>query len=375
MSPGTRGMRILVAGLTGQVGQGLVEACQAAGGDAPQIVSVVRRRPRAPGSGAVVRQFVGDVAVPGWGLGAGLDELGRIDAVVNLAGVTDWTASRAQLDQVNLLGAVHGLCLAEELRQRSGTPVGYLAASSAFVAGLAAGNIPEDLLDGDTDRTPYELSKWQAELALSRRAAASGTPTLIARVGGVVGNSATGQTTRRSSLFQLLAPRDERRPTLIPAQPGARVDMLPRDIIGEALLRVLGKARAARFDPWRCGRVAHVAAGEGAPALATLLAMLRALDEGRQYSVPVLLPVPASALALASRVPTRYLRLSREGGNRLQGLRYICIDRVFERTRLAALTGGWLPTAAAEPMLRLTFGFTEVPLAAVRGELPFGRFT
>jgi nucleoside-diphosphate-sugar epimerase len=376
MNGGTSGMRILVAGMTGQVGQGLAEACQSAAGDAPQVVSVVRRRRRADagGTGAIASQVVGDITLPGWGLGAELDGLGRIDAVVNLAGVTDWTASHARLDQVNLMGAMHGLALAQELRQRSGAPVAYLAASSVFVAGLATGNIPEDLLDGDADRTPYELSKWQAELALSRQAAASGTPVLIARVGGVVGHSVTGLTSRRSSLFQLLTPRRKGYTPIIPAQPGARVDMLPRDVIGETLLRLLGSARADRFAAWRGGVIAHLAAGESAPTLAAMLAILRGLDEGRDYSVPTIVPVPVSVLALASRGPTRYLRLSREAGNRLHGLRYICVDRVFERARLAGLTGGWLPSASVESMLRTTFGYPVSPPPAASAELPLGRF-
>jgi nucleoside-diphosphate-sugar epimerase len=328
-----------------------------------------------PAARAVAGQVIGDVTMPGWGLEDELDRLGQVDAVVNLAGVTDWTASHASLDQVNLLGAVHGLTLARELSKRSGAPVAYLSASSVFVAGLATGNIPEDLLDGDADRTPYELSKWHAELALSRQAAVSGAPVLIARVGGVVGNSVTGRTTRRSSLFQLLTPRGERHTPVIPAQAGARVDMLPRDVIGETLIRLLGSARGDRFAAWRGGVIAHLAAGESAPTLAAMLAILRGLDEGRDYSVPTLLPVPVSVLALASSGPSRYLRLSREAGNRLHGLRYICVDRVFERARLAALTGGWLPSASAESMLRITFGFPARPPVPVPAELPLGRFS
>jgi nucleoside-diphosphate-sugar epimerase len=376
MSADSSGMRILVAGITGQVGQGLVEACQSAGDDAPEVVGVVRRRRRAAagGDGTVARQVVGDVSVPGWGLGSELDDIGQVDAVVNLAGVTDWTASHADLDQVNLLGAINGLALARDLSQRSGAQVAYLSASSVFVAGLASGNIPEDLLGGDADRTPYELSKWYAELALAREAAASGAPVLIARVGGVVGNSVTGRTTRRSSLFQLLTPRGERGTPFIPAQPGARVDMLPRDTIGQTVLRLLGRARGDGFAAWRGGVIAHLAAGESAPTLASMLATLRGLDEGRDYSVPSIVPVPAFALALASRGPARYVRLSREAGNRLHGLRYICVDRVFERARLARLTGGWLPSASVESILRLTFRFPERPPAAASAELPFGRF-
>jgi nucleoside-diphosphate-sugar epimerase len=377
MSAGTRGLRLLVAGITGQVGQGFIEACRAAGDAAPDVVAVVRRRRRADatGDGAVSHQLIGDVTVPGWGLGSALSDLGRVDAVLNLAGATDWTASQAALDRVNVLGAVHGLSLAQDLGQHLGSPVAYLAASSVFVAGLATGNIPEDSLPAAADRTPYETSKWYAEQALARQAAATGTPVLVARVGGVVGNSMTGRTTRRSSLFQLLSPRGQRSWPLVPAQPGARVDMLPRDVIGEMVLRLLGHARERDFAAWRGGVIAHLAAGEQAPTLASMLAQLRELDEGGEYQVPIIVPVPVGALAVASRGAVRYMRWSRAAGNRLHGLRYVAVDRVFERFRLVGLTGGWLPSASLESVLRLTFGLPARSPAFEPGELPLGRLT
>jgi nucleoside-diphosphate-sugar epimerase len=339
------------------------------------VVAVVRRRRRASGIEAANEQVLGDVTLPGWGLGSGLDGVGRVDAVLNLAGATDWMASHATLDRVNVLGAVHGLSLAEDLAQQQGTPVPYLVTSSVFVAGLATGNIPEDLLAADVDRTPYEMSKWYAEQALARRATTAGLPVLLARVGGVVGNSSTGRTTRRSSLFQLLTPRGERSTPVIPAQPRARVDMLPRDVIGETVLRLLAQARTDRFAAWRGGVVAHLAAGERAPALATMLAQLRELDEGGRYSVPRIVPVPVSTLALLSRAGVRYARWTRAAGNRLHGLRYVCVDRVFERFRLADLTGGWLPSAPLETILRLTFDLPAPELVAEElAELPMGRF-
>src|SRR4051794_28093079 len=90
--PGTQGMRLLVAGLTGQVGQGLMEACAAVGDDAPTVIGLVRRRPRAAHSigGSVAQQVVGDVCERGWGLSkADLDSLGEVDAILNLSGATD----------------------------------------------------------------------------------------------------------------------------------------------------------------------------------------------------------------------------------------------------------------------------------------------
>jgi hypothetical protein len=183
----------------------------------------------------------------------------------------------------------------------------------------------------------------------------------------------TGRTTRRSSLFQLLSPRGHRGSPFVPAQPRARVDMLPRDVMGETVLRLVGHARGQGFAAWRGGVIAHLAAGEHAPTLARMLAHLRELDVGREYQVPAIVPVPTGALAAASRGAVRYLRWSREGGNRLHGLRYVAVDRVFERFRLVELTGGWLPSAPLETILRLTFGLPASLAAIEPGELPLGR--
>ncbi|MFB7501987.1 SDR family oxidoreductase [Streptomyces broussonetiae] len=376
--PGTRGMRLLVAGLTGQVGQGLLEACRDLGADGPEVVALVRRRPRAAHvfGPTVTQQVVGDVCRPGWGLsGPDLDALGRIDAVVDLAGTTDWTASHAALDRVNVLGASHGLDLTQLLGDRLGTAVPYLYAGSVFVAGLTQGSVAEDLLSPDTDRTPYELSKWTAERALMTRARRSGHPVLVARVGGVVGNSRTGRTTRRSSLYQLVSRRDEDKALrILPAQRGARVDTLPRDVIGETLLRVLGHGRRTSFADWRHGVIAQAAAGERAPTLAAVLAQLESVDEGSRYHVPRLVPASRGTLETVTRLGTRYVRWSRQAGNRLHGLRYTSVNRVFERHRLASLTGGWLPAVPLETVLRITFELAERPPAAPVAELPLGRF-
>ncbi|MEC4015029.1 SDR family oxidoreductase [Streptomyces sp. H27-D2] len=377
-APGTQGMRILVAGLTGQVGQGLLEACHASGDDAPSVIGLVRRRPRAAHimGESVTQQVVGDVRSAGWGLSeTDLDQLGEIDAVLNLSGATDWTASHAALDQVNVLGAVHGLDLSKALSERLGRPVPYLSASSVFVAGLSDGVVVEDLLPPNVDRTPYELSKWTAERALMARARRTDHPLALARVGGVVGNSLTARTTRRSSLYQLVSRREEdKRLRVLPAQRGARVDTLPRDVIGESLLRMLGQGRRNGFADWRSGTIAQVAAGERAPTLAALLAQLESMDTGSRYCVPRLVPASRSMLEMVTRVGTRYVRWSRQTGNRLHGLRYVTVDRVFERTRFAGLTGGWLPAVPLETILRVTFDLHEQHPTAPVANLPLGRF-
>ena len=66
--------------------------------------------------------------------------------------------------------------------------------------------------------------------------------------------------------------------------------------------------------------------------------------------------------------------LSREIGNRLYGLCYVSVDRIFERSRLLELTYGWWPTTSMEEIVDIAFdlGHTEMPDGGP--DLPMGRF-
>ncbi|MBF6436581.1 SDR family oxidoreductase [Nocardia cyriacigeorgica] len=370
---------ILVAGLSGQVGQGFAE--EVLGSQSPFTpTALVRRRLRnnlagAPGAGDRIDQLIGDVTAPSWGLDdAQVDRLDAIGAVVNLAGVVDWTASQAEMDRINYLGAVTGLELAQRLSQRHGRPVPYLYTSTAYVAGTMGGRIAEQQHDPHPDRTPYELSKWFAERHLLRTAAKTGHPVLIARIGGVIGSSRSRSTTRYSSLYQLVTPLSRGQMPVLPVQRGARVDILPRDVVGEGLVRLLDHGARTDHDSWRGGALVHLCAGDYAPTLEALMTLLRSKDTAGRYQPPRLVTVSPRAQRLTENVALKYARWSREMGNRLFGLRYVSIDRVFERSRLHALTGGWVPETTAETVLDVAFGLDYARPADDFADLPLGRF-
>ncbi|MCM6773138.1 SDR family oxidoreductase [Nocardia sp. CDC159] len=375
---------MLVTGLSGQVGQGFAEAVlTGSAGIASELElrAVVRRRQRrnlggahAPGTTRIT-QLLGDVTAPAWALD--LDALavrGDIAAVVNLAGIVDWTASQADMDRVNYLGAITGLEVARALSERIGRRIPYLYASTAYVAGTLGGRIPEQQHAPHPDRTPYELSKWFAERHLLRAAGDTGHPVLIARIGGVIGSSATRSTTRYSSLYQLVAPLSRGQLPILPVRPGARVDILPRDVVGEGLVRLLSRGAATDFRDWNGGALVHLCAGEQAPTLAALLALLESKDVEHRYRPPRLVTASPRVLRLGENVVLKYARWSREMGNRLHGLRYVSIDRVFERSRLAALTGGWTPAVGVEEILDIAFGLETAPPVDDFAGLPLGRF-
>jgi nucleoside-diphosphate-sugar epimerase len=368
---------VLAAGLSGQVGRGFAEAVGNDVTDSFAVTAVVRRRARSnlEQRGGMMTQVVGDVAAEFWTFDdIALDALGEIDVVVNLAGIVDWTASQADMDRVNYLGAMNGLALARRLSERLGRAVPYLYASTAYVAGTMSGSIPEDLHAPHEERTPYELSKWFAEHHLIREAAKDDFPVLISRIGGVIGSSTTRSTTRWSSLYQLVAPLSRGQLRVLPIRPGARVDILPRDVIGEGLVRLLSEGVRTGFDGWRGGAIVHLCAGEYAPTLEALFTVLQSKDIHHRYEPPRLLRTPDRTLRMAENVGLKYARWSREVGNRLYGLRYVSVDRIFERSRMLKLTDGWWPTTSMEEIVDIAFdlGHTEMPDGCP--QLPMGRF-
>lgn len=307
----------------------------------------------------------GDVTKPLWGFEEStLSELaGEVDAVVNLAGETNWAAPRGSLYRANVLGAVNGFDVAARLRALGGRCAAYVYASSIHVAGSLTGRVPERPLPPDGSRTAYEQSKWLAEQALLDRAAAGeGPPVVIARVGGLVGNSVSGRTARRNSLYMLPTLWNRLPGRVMPYVPAGRVDMLPRD---DAARMIAELARVATEQPLGPAEVVHVCAGEDAPTIQALLAAVRSLRAREPDDMPRLLPGPQRFGAAAVDLYRRLQRPAPEWHNALAGLRYISIDRQFERARLAALVRAPLPSPPIELLARLVFGEAPAPPTAL----------
>lgn len=349
-------MRLLVAGLTGQLGSALTEAA----GEVT-LVPVLRERTRPGHRGQPAlpeNQLAGDVRARQWGLSdAQLDRLaGQIDAVVNLAGQTNWAGRSADLYATNVRGAEFGYELAGQLQARAGRTVPYVYASSIFVAGGMIGTIPETLLPSGRDRTAYEQSKWLAEQRLTGLCRTStDPPLLIPRVCALVGDSVTGRTRTRNSLY-LLADRWDTLPGgLLPAMSGARIDALPRDVAAATLLRAI-TAMAGR--PGGQAVICHLGAGETAPSLRSLLAAAHTGDPLRFRREPRTIRVGARPLVWATQNLERFADVPAGWHNSMIGLRYVALDRIFPRRVLASLIGADLPRADAAALAALVFGPT-----------------
>ena len=352
-----------MAGVTGQLGQGIVEAAAESG---DEIVPVVRRMARREPARRLERLFPdrpelaervleGDVTLPRWGLDDGaLDRLAsEVDAVLNVAAETNWAAPARRLAAVNVLGGIGGAEVAAALRARHPRCGAYCYASSVHTAGGREGRVPETPFGPDRYRTPYEHSKWIAERALLDPVRQDGGISIgIARVGGLLGNSKTGATAKRNSLY-LLADRWERLPgKILPLAGRGRIDMLPRDLAGRLLLRFAGGVlRLALPDP----QLAHVCAGESAPTAAALFSTLRSLDHHGAGPRGHTAPVPVSMVRWISGNLDRFHDLPTRTRNMVVGMRYLAFDRVFERARLSRLVSGPLPAPSVETLARLAF--------------------
>lgn len=370
-------MRVLVAGITGQLGHGLVEV--AAEHDV-ELVPITRRVGRRDAKARLGRMFrdapelaeraiEGDVTAPYWGLSAPRVRrlAGEVDAVLDIAGETNWAAPTRRLHAVNVLGALYGQQLAAAIGEHGETPL-FCYASSIHAAGAVRGQVSEQPFGASGERTAYEQSKWLAERRLLD--AGRTIPTAIARIGGLVGNSVTGATAKRNSLYMLADRWDSMPGGLMPFVRRGRVDMLPRD---QAARLLLGMIQRLRAEPPGEPAIAHVCAGEAAPTTDALLAAIDYVAEGRVPSRRRI-PVPARALVWSSNNLDRLRAFPAAEQNLLVGLRYLALDRVFERARMASLVDGPLPQPTAEQLARLAFETEAAGPAPLAGDMVLARF-
>jgi hypothetical protein len=184
---------------------------------------------------------------------------------------------------------------------------------------------------------------------------------LVCRVAALMGDSRTGKTVKRNSLYLLAERWDEWPGRVLPVMRGARVDALPRDMAAATLLDAL--AGMLRAGPRPSPVFAHLCAGEQAPTTRALLEVARAVTPRTFGKWIHFVPAGAAQVLWASANAERFLPLSPAWRNSVIGLRYIGLDRVMERGRLAGLVDGPLPAPETELLARLLF---DAPLTPER---------
>lgn len=354
-------MTIFVAGLSGQIGHAVVDH------GATKVIGLVRRstgttrlRRRIESRSREIELVYGDITVPHWGLERGaLEKLAaEVTCVVNCAGSTDWQGSAESLHVSNVVGAVYGVGFAARLAEISGRSVPYLHTSTTYVAGSAIGVVPETRLGAGADRTRYEHFKWMGEQAVLRQAADVGVPVLLARMPALLGDSHTGETLYKNSLYQLSERWNDIPLGLLPAMKNARVDCVPRNTAAQVLI-ALANGLAARSFPDI--EIVHITNGVNAPTLRALLEAARMVDQHAFDKWLRVVPAGRDHVVNASALGERFGRLPAKWQNTLIGLRYIGLDRTFDRANLLSALDSLDKSAAApaisiEAAARLTFG-------------------
>jgi nucleoside-diphosphate-sugar epimerase len=136
-----------------------------------------------------------------------------------------------------------------------------LFVSTICVTGTGTGVIPE----ASIERPPafinhYELTKWQAE----RLVLQSSLPVQIARLSIVMGSHRTGRVYRPGALHRVLKWVAMGRLPLIPAAPGAMLDLIPAEAVAGVLARAIDAEAIAH-------PIFHIAAGHGAAPVDAML--------------------------------------------------------------------------------------------------------
>jgi thioester reductase-like protein len=184
---------------------------------------------------------------------------GDVDAVVHCAASVQFTLPLEEALRINLDGTREVL----DLATRAPGLERFVHVSTAFVAGDRDGVYREDQGNvGQPCRNTYEQTKLAAELHVE----SAGLPnTSILRPSIVVGDSSTGWTPAFNVIYWPLQAFARGLFPVIPADPDARVDIVPVDTVADALLALTAG------DP--ASGTVHVVAADEAPTARELATM------------------------------------------------------------------------------------------------------
>jgi thioester reductase-like protein len=216
---------------------------------------------RADGLRGRVRAVAADVTTPRLGItDAVRDEIAeRSSTIVHSAASVSFTLSLSDARGINTEGTRRMLELATLAEQRGGLDC-YGQVSTAFVAGDHAGHFAEsDRNVGQTFHNSYEQSKFESEELV----AASDLPTRVMRPSIVVGDRTSGWTAAFNVLYWPLRAFSRGLFDVIPANPGAPVDVVPIDYVADGVYALCGEAGVD-------GQTYHLTAGRHASTMAEL---------------------------------------------------------------------------------------------------------
>lgn len=333
---------VLLTGASGVVGTALLARLTAAP-DGPAIVALVHRREvDLPG----VRSVRGNITAPMLGLPvadyAALAD--QVDVVVHSAAVVSFRAGD-DLDDTNIGGTAQVV----EFAQRAGAAMVHV--SSAFLH-------PRDIGGGGRSSARYAQTKRAAESLV----ASADVPVTVVRPSIVVGHSRHGHITEFQGFYQVIAALRQGLLPVLPFNPDWRLDLIPCDIVADAIAAVVERQWFGR-EFWITGGrraltlaesldtvVDHAAAG-GVP-----IERPRFVDPDVYHQViaPVFLPeLPRPkriALSSLADLFLDYLNMSEPFPSSLAELAAAGATTTPDpRSNLLACLDYWQDTVAAEP--------------------------
>lgn len=259
-----------------------------------------------------------------------------IDQVIHCAATVRFDLPLEEARRDNTEGTRHVLAFADGIRHLGR----FDYVGTAFVAGERDGLVLEDELDvGQTFRNSYEQTKMEAEKLV--RAFATIHPTAIYRPSIVVGDSKTGATTSFQGAAQMvLSYRQFFSRGLvvpIPADPGARLDLVPIDYVVDALFGLMHTVTSI-------GGAFHLASGPGNTCTLGELMEMTAKFTGLQH--PSFMPLETYRRSVEPALRASLKGWAREAFLRAQQyVPYAFTKLLFDKARTdAALRGSGITT-------------------------------
>jgi nucleoside-diphosphate-sugar epimerase len=250
---------LLLTGATGAIGRPLLAALLAQ----PDVerVYALTHVARLADVHPRVRAVRGDVTSPSLGLDESDAEMlaAEVTGVIHGAADTRFAPVSDGASPTNVVGTTNTLGFARRCPHLDR----FVALSTAHVAGRRTGPILECELEHDAGFVnAYEASKYRAEREL--RAASAELPIAVCRLSTVVGDSQSGEISRRGAIHHAVLLLYAGLIPMVPAREDSAADLLSLDHAANAIAFLATRA-------FQAGAVWHLCAGEDAIAAGELL--------------------------------------------------------------------------------------------------------
>lgn len=282
------------------------------------------------------------------------------DVIVHAAASTQFRASAADLEAINVAGTARLLRWAESLPRAPR----FIHFSTLCVAGGRTGLVPEQPIAAAPDFiNAYEHSKWLAErLVLSSPLGAE-----IVRLGLVAGRESDGRSGRPGALHAALRWMRRGLLPLIPGEPSTGLELISTDLVARFVHRLLDLPAVPQ-------RVCQLSAGPDRATVAELLALAQSVfarhdPAWRQGQIlpPVVASRPAFAAFRRAVEQSRDLLFNQILASAEGFLPVLLYPKEFETARAMAVWGGPLPWPEARVFAEKVIAAT-VPTDSTRHE-------